>query len=41
MNPFTSAIVCRVLETGGLEQNIAKLIATYRARIAVMDAALR
>ena len=41
MNPFTSAIVCRVLETGGLEQNIAKLIATYRTRIAVMDAALR
>ncbi|HEY5270052.1 MAG TPA: PLP-dependent aminotransferase family protein [Anaerolineales bacterium] len=41
MNPFTSAIVCRVLETGGLDQNIAKLIATYRLRIAVMDAALR
>jgi 2-aminoadipate transaminase len=41
MNPFTSAIVCRVVETGGLDQNIAKLIATYRARIAVMDAALR
>jgi len=41
MNPFTSAIVCRVLETGGLEQNIAKLIAAYRTRIAIMDAALR
>jgi len=41
MNPFTSAIVGRVLETGGLEQNIAKLIAIYRLRIEVMDAALR
>jgi 2-aminoadipate transaminase len=41
MNPFTSAIVCRVLETGGLDDNITKLIATYRLRIAVMDAALR
>jgi DNA-binding transcriptional MocR family regulator len=41
MNPFTSAIVSRVLETGGLDQNIAKLIAIYRARIPVMDAALR
>jgi DNA-binding transcriptional MocR family regulator len=41
MNPFTSAIVCRVLETGGLEHNIAKLIATYRLRITIMDAALR
>jgi DNA-binding transcriptional MocR family regulator len=41
MNPFTSAIVCRVLENGTLDQNIARLIATYRARIAVMDAALR
>jgi DNA-binding transcriptional MocR family regulator len=41
MNPFTSAIVYRVLEAGGLEQNIAKLIAAYRLRIATMDAALR
>jgi len=41
MNPFTSAIVNRVLETGGLEQNIANLIATYRGRIEVMDIALR
>ena len=41
MNPFTSAIVCRVLETGGLDQNIAKLIATYRDRLTVMDSALR
>jgi DNA-binding transcriptional MocR family regulator len=41
MNPFTPAFVCRVLDTGGLEQNIAKLIAAYRARHAVMDSALR
>ena len=41
MNPFTTAIVCRVLETGGLDQNIAKLIATYRDRLTVMDSALR
>jgi 2-aminoadipate transaminase len=41
MNPFTSAIVCSVLETGGLEQNITKLIATYRTRVAVMDTALQ
>jgi DNA-binding transcriptional MocR family regulator len=41
MNPFTSAIVCRVLETGRLDENVAKLIATYRARIPVMDSALR
>jgi 2-aminoadipate transaminase len=41
MNPFTSSIVCRVLESGGLDQNIAKLILTYRARIARMDASLK
>jgi 2-aminoadipate transaminase len=41
MNPFTSAIVCRVLETGGLDQNIAKLIAIYRDRLTAMDSALR
>ena len=40
MNPFTSAIVNRVLETGRLEQHIIKLTSTYRQRIAVMDAAL-
>ncbi len=41
MNPFTSAIVCRVLESGGLDKNIAKLVAVFRNRVAVMDAALR
>lgn len=41
LNPFTSAIVSRLLETGDLEQNIAKLIAVYRQRITIMDGALR
>jgi 2-aminoadipate transaminase len=41
MNPFTSAIVCRVLETGGLDQNIAKLKSIYQERLQVMDAALQ
>ena len=41
MNPFTSAIVSRVLETGKLDENISKLITTYRSRITVMDASLR
>jgi 2-aminoadipate transaminase len=41
MNPFTSAIVHQMLESGGLEMNIAKLISIYRLRIASMDAALR
>ncbi len=41
MNPFTSAIVCRVLETGRLDDNIAQLIAAYRLRVSVMDTALR
>lgn len=41
MNPFTSAIIRTVLETGGLEQNIAKLISIYRNRLAAMGDALR
>ena len=41
MNPFTSAIVDRVLVNGTLDQNITKLKTVYRTRIAVMDAALR
>ena len=40
LSPFTSAIVRGVIETGGLEQNIAKLTEIYRARVAVMAAAL-
>jgi len=41
MNPFTSAIVRRVLENDEVEQNISKLIDVYSARVAVMDAALK
>lgn len=41
LNPFTSAIVRTIIETGGLEQNIAKLISIYRTRLAIMDGALR
>ena len=41
MNPFTSAIVSRVVENGSLNENIAQLITTFRQRIASMDAALR
>jgi 2-aminoadipate transaminase len=40
LNPFTSAIVLELLNAGDLEKNIANLIATYRSRLAVMDAAL-
>jgi len=40
LNPFTSAIVRDVLESGGLQENISKLIEIYRTRIAVMDSAL-
>jgi 2-aminoadipate transaminase len=41
MNPFTSAVVQKVVESGGLEQNIARLISTYRLRLKAMDASLR
>ena len=41
MNPFTSAIVRSAIESGGLEQNISKLIDVYSARVAVMDTALK
>jgi 2-aminoadipate transaminase len=40
LNPFTSAIVRDVLESGGLQENISKLIEIYRTRVAVMDLAL-
>jgi 2-aminoadipate transaminase len=40
LNPFTSAIVRELIEAGDLEKNVAGLIATYRSRLAVMDAAL-
>ena len=41
LNPFTSAIVRTLIETGDLEQNIAKLISIYRLRLSIMDGALR
>ena len=41
MNPFTSAVVRGILENGGLEKHILGLRATYHARLAAMDAALR
>jgi 2-aminoadipate transaminase len=41
LNPFTSAIVRSVLESGKLEENIVKLVEIYRSRVIVMDSALR
>jgi 2-aminoadipate transaminase len=41
MNPFTSVIVQRVIENGGLEKNIANLVNVFRKRVKVMDQALR
>jgi len=41
MNPFTSAIVRSVIESGGLEKNIAKLVDVYGRRVKAMDASLR
>jgi DNA-binding transcriptional MocR family regulator len=40
LNPFTSAIVRGIIESGGLENNINKLINIYGARLQVMNAAL-
>ncbi len=40
MNPFTSAIVRGLLETGELEANIEELRTVYGHRLAVLDAAL-
>lgn len=41
LNPFTSAMICDVLESGGLQNNIDKLIVIYRSRLQVLDSALR
>lgn len=41
LNPFTSAIVRGVLETGELEANISELRQVYASRMQAMDAALR
>ena len=41
MNPFTSAMVRGVIESGGLENNIGKLRHIYQNQVAAMDEALR
>lgn len=41
LNPFTSAIVQRVIENGALERNIAKLISIYRKRAGILESLLR
>ncbi|MCC6298273.1 MAG: PLP-dependent aminotransferase family protein [Anaerolineales bacterium] len=41
LNPFTSALMRGVVESGGLESNIGKLRLRYANQIAVMDEALR
>lgn len=41
LNPFTSAIVRWVIESGDLEKNIDHLVNIYRSRLNAMDVALR
>jgi len=41
LNPFTSAIVRFVIESGGLVANIERLKAEYGSRITAMDNSLR
>jgi DNA-binding transcriptional MocR family regulator len=41
LNPFTSAIVRDVLDSGKLQENIVKLVEVYQSRALVMDSALR
>jgi DNA-binding transcriptional MocR family regulator len=41
MNPFTSAVVQRLIESGGLKKNIAHLREEYTHRLNAMDAALQ
>ena len=41
LNPFTSAIVHGIVESGNLERHINRLIAIYRARLNFMDSSLR
>ena len=40
LNPFTSAVVREVIESGGLTQNISKLKNIYRSKLSVMKSAL-
>lgn len=41
MNPFTSALVRGLIESGGLDENITNLRRDYSQRLTAMDAALR
>lgn len=41
LNPFTSAIIREVIESGNLEKNVDRLIEIYRPRVALMDSLLR
>lgn len=41
MNPFTSALVRGLVESGGLEKNIGKLRYIYQEQVSAMDEALR
>lgn len=41
LNPFTSAIIREVIESGDLERNVGRLIEIYRPRVALMDSLLR
>ncbi|MCK6539026.1 MAG: PLP-dependent aminotransferase family protein [Anaerolineales bacterium] len=41
LNPFTSAIIREVIESGDLERNVDELIETYRPRVALIDSLLR
>jgi len=41
LNPFTSAMICDIIETGGLQGNINRLIENYRLRLRVLDSALQ
>jgi 2-aminoadipate transaminase len=40
LNPFTSAVVREVIESGGLNNNIARLNNIYRSKLSVMKSAL-
>lgn len=41
LNPFTSAMICDLIESGGLQGNINRLIENYRSRLRVLDSALQ
>jgi DNA-binding transcriptional MocR family regulator len=41
MNPFTSAIVRGIIESGDLDEHIQKLVNTYRPRLLKMDSLLK